>query len=411
MVLVLVLVCLIVAVDLCTFVNESAAVIDTCVVGLCLMSDEDSACSRFPQICLRTMAPKPVKPCKRPQQEVVEDFKVPAMDLGCDPDRVFKCLHSRQVWPCMACSDGCRPWDCIKYGGGIKHEVGICGCRSTNYGMRGQGRHKKNISPEEVVVRSFQRRLASIEQRSAAFEEKVLERRAEFKQELDEATTDLAKVEKDPLSHHACRGPESILRVPDARAHWTLIGRMSLPPDTFGFSCDIELDKELMRSFYNKAAVRIAAWGEYVEHKNSDAEFFQSVMTRSGIPPAFLSSKSGMPFQALNKESVLWINLLQGRVGPTGVSPETIVNSLLCIVLYRGWFNSYERWVAFEKEFDLKDGELLCNNFGVDRFVAAATCDAVEIEGRRRGGAYNPGTYGIAWGVFRKNVWPSVWSQ
>ena len=121
-------------------------------------------------------------------------------------------------------------------------------------------------------------------------------------------------------------------------------------------------------------------------------------MTRSGIPPAFLSVKSGMPFRALNKESVLWINLLQGRLGLAGVSPETIVNSLLCIVLYRGWFNSYERWVAFEKEYDLKDGELLCNNFDVDRFVAAATSDAVEIEGQRRGGAYDPGTYGIGMG-------------
>ena len=44
---------------------------------------------------------------------------------------------------------------------------------------------------------------------------------------------------------------------------------------------------------------------------------------------------------------------------------------LVSIVLYRGWFNSFERWTDFERKFGLDEGQLLDESFSAANFVEA----------------------------------------
>ena len=74
------------------------------------------------------------------------------------------------------------------------------------------------------------------------------------------------------------------------------------------------------------------------------------------------------------------------------------MHCLVSIVLYRGWFNSFERWTDFERKFGLDEEQLLDDSFSAASFVEASLATAVGIDGKRRGGAYNPGCYGATAG-------------
>ena len=299
--------------------------------------------------------------------------------------------------------------------GGIKHYGGIkdadgnvieegCLCRNECKSGRGQGRH----ALQQKAVQNKQKILAAAERKLQEFEIKILETRAALTQEVADATAALLEVLKDPTSHHAWQEREQTLDKPDPNAHWALLGRLSLPANVPGWGCALLLNISLFSVFCKTAAFRIArGWARYVAHIKFDpaylADEFESAVAQGEIKKDFLSVKSGCPYRALNKESVLWIDHLQARLpSPKDIDPEqhadVLVHCLVSIVLYRGWFNSFERWTDFERKFGLDEGQLLDESFSAANFVEASLATAVGIDGKRRGGAYNPGCYGATVG-------------
>ena len=70
---------------------------------------------------------------------------------------------------------------------------------------------------------------------------------------------------------------------------------------------------------------------------------------------------------------MLWIDHLQARLPSpndfdTEQHAEVLVRCLVSIVLYRGWFNSFERWTDFERKFGLDEGQLLDDSFSKRTF-------------------------------------------
>ena len=270
--------------------------------------------------------------------------------------------------------------------GGIKHYGGIkdahgnvleegCPCRNECKSGRGQGRHPL----QQKAVRNKQKILAAAEKKLQEFELKTLETRAALTQEVADATAALLEVLKDPTSHHAWQEREQTLDKPDPNAHWALLGRLSLPANVPGWGCALLLNISLFSVFCKTAAFRIArGWARYVAHIKFDpaylADEFESAVAQGEIKKDFLSVKSGCPYRALNKESVLWIDHLQARLpSPKDIDPEqhadVLVHCLVSIVLYRGWFNSFERWTDFERKFGLDEGQLLDDSFSAANFV------------------------------------------
>ena len=111
------------------------------------------------------------------------------------------------------------------------------------------------------------------------------------------------------------------------------------------------------------------------------------------LPENFENTKSGVPYRQFCKEP-MWLYKEAQRYLSCGICRDTVLNIFLLVILFRGWFNRHDHFTDFLGFYGMP---LAAGSFNLDQVKAAAKKPLKQKKGddkKRRGAAYNPGSYG-----------------